>query len=103
MTRNMGPKTSHATERASSPDLEWTALDEVYRTIEESAAPVFTRNLVARVMAKKLHVADHKRRLKSGMRCTPAESAARLVDRSLQKLRADGVIRLDSRGGWVLS
>lgn len=102
MTRNMGPKTSHATERASSPDLE-TAIDEVYRAIEESAAPMFARDLVARVMAKKLHVADHKRRLKSGIRCSPRDSAERLVDRALQKLRADGVIRLDSHSGWVIS
>lgn len=103
MTRNMGPKSSHATERASSPDLEWSALDEVRLAIRESVEPVFARDLVARVVAKKLHVADHKRRLKNGIRCTPAESAERLVDRALQKLRTDGVIRPASRGGWVLA
>ena len=103
MSRTIGTKSSHATERASSPDLEWTALDEVYRTIEESTAPVFARDLVARVVAKKLHVADHKRRLKSGIRCTHAESAERLVDRALQKLRVDGSIKTAPKGGWVLA
>ncbi len=79
----------------------WTAYDECLNAIRDGKS-VLRRELVERVIRRRLHARAHKRARWLHASRTPERTAELLVSRALQRLRRSGDIQRAPIGrGWV--